>query len=112
MQKFESWLAQADRQPSEKGRPLVSLCYAQSLDGCIAAERGRPTQLSGPETKQITHRLRALHDGILVGIGTVLADDPHLTVRHARGENPQPVVLDSRLRTPVEARLIAGHPRP
>lgn len=112
MQKFESWLAQADQRPSETGRPLVSLCFAQSLDGCLTAERGRATQLSGPETKQITHRLRALHDGILVGVGTVLADDPHLTVRHAQGEDPQPVVLDSRLRTPVGSRLIAGRSRP
>ena len=52
--------------------------------------------------------LRALHDGILVGIETVLADDPQLSVRLVEGPHPQPVVLDTRLRTPLEARLLKG----
>lgn len=112
MQKFESWLAQADRRFRETGRPLVSLCFAQSLDGCLTHERGRPFALSGPESHQITHRLRAIHDAILIGSGTLLADDPHLTARLAGGPHPQPVVLDSRLRTPAAARLVQGHPRP
>ena len=58
---------------------------------------------------QLTHQLRAFHDGILVGIGTVLSDDPQLTVRGRAGSNPQPIVLDSRLRTPLSAR-ICHHP--
>jgi 3,4-dihydroxy 2-butanone 4-phosphate synthase/GTP cyclohydrolase II len=112
MQKFESWLAQADRRLRETGRPLVSLCFAQSLDGSLALERGRPIPLSGPESKAITHRLRSLHDAILVGSGTLLADDPRLTARLAGGPHPQPVILDSNLRTPPEAAVLAGHPRP
>ncbi len=91
-------------------RPFVTLSYAQSLDGSIAARRGQPTSLSGPEAMHMTHHLRASHDAILVGIGTVLADDPRLTVRLADGEQPQPVVVDGRLRFPLTAQLL-NHPK-
>lgn len=107
MPSFDNWLAQADRRVRETGRPLVSLCYAQSLDGSLAARRGYPLALSGAETRRLTHRLRSRHDAILVGSGTVLADDPSLTVRLVDGPHPQPVVLDSRLRTPLTANLIS-----
>ena len=90
------------------GRPLVTLSYAQSLDGSIAARRGSPLRLSGAESMALTHRLRAAHDAILVGISTVLSDDPHLNVRLVQGGDPQPVVLDSHLRFPLEARLLSG----
>jgi 3,4-dihydroxy 2-butanone 4-phosphate synthase/GTP cyclohydrolase II len=89
---------------------MVTLSYAQSLDGSLAARRGEPLALSGPAAAALTHGLRAEHAAILVGIGTVLADDPSLTVRHAAGPSPQPVVLDSRLRFPLQARLLR-HPR-
>jgi 3,4-dihydroxy 2-butanone 4-phosphate synthase/GTP cyclohydrolase II len=87
------------------GRPLVTLSYAQSLDGSIAARRGSPLALSGPESSVLTHQLRAAHDSILVGIGTVLSDNPRLTVRLAAGKTPQPLILDSHLRTPLDAAL-------
>lgn len=90
-------------------RPLVTLAFAQSLDGCIAARPGERTALSGPESLAYTHRLRAKHDAILIGIGTVLADNPRLTVRFADGANPQPIVLDSHLRMPLDAALLR-HP--
>ena len=77
-------------------------------DGSIATRRRRPLPISGPGAMRMTHGLRALHDGILVGIETVLADDPQLSVRLVEGPHPQPVVLDTRLRTPVEARLLKG----
>ncbi len=104
-------LAGAPEHRSRTGRPLVTLSYAQSLDGCIAARAGERLALSGPESLQLTHRLRAMHDAILVGIGTLLADDPRLTVRHAPGRDPQPIVLDSHLRIPLEASLLQN-PRP
>ena len=94
------------------GRPFVTLSYAQSLDGCIAVEPGRPFALSGPESLQLTHQLRAAHEAILVGIGTVLADDPQLGVRLVAGPDPQPVIVDSHLRFPLPARLLQKIPTP
>lgn len=94
------------------GRPLVTLSYAQSLDGSIAAQPGQPLALSGPHSLAMTHRLRARHDAILVGIGTVLADNPRLTARLADGPNPQPVILDSHLRTPPTANLFHADAAP
>jgi len=92
------------------GRPFVTLAYAQSVDGSIALEPGQPCALSGPESMRLTHALRAAHDGILIGIGTLLADDPRLTVRLVQGRSPQPVVVDSLLRTPPGAKLFNGVP--
>jgi len=112
MQAIESWLAQAEAHRRETCRPLVSLCYAQSLDGSIATRRGEPTTLSGQESSRLTHRLRAAHDAILVGVSTVLADNPRLTVRQVQGRQPQPVILDSHCRTPLDARLLCEHPLP
>ena len=93
---------------AESGLPSVTLSYAQSLDGCIAMRPGSPIRLSGPESEAMTHSVRGAHDAILVGIGTVLADDPGLTVRLAKGVQPQPVILDSKLRFPLDARLLGG----
>ena len=91
-------------------RPFVTLSYAQSLDGSITVQRGQPTAISGSESMRFTHQLRANHDGILVGIGTVLADNPSLTVRLVPGENPQPVVLDSHLRCPSDIKIMTRRP--
>ena len=93
-------------------RPHVTLSYAQSLDGCIAGRPGQRLMLSGPESMRMTHQLRARHDGILVGIGTVLADNPRLNVRLVNGPNPQPIVLDSQLRCPLDCHLIRAAARP
>lgn len=112
MLQIDALLAGAQEHCRRAGRPLVTLSYAQSLDGSLAAAPGRPLALSGPASLTLTHRLRAAHAAILVGIGTVLADDPRLTVRLADGGQPQPVVLDSRLRTPLRARLLSGQRAP
>jgi len=86
---------------------IVTLAFAQSLDGCITARQGYPTALSSAEAMAYTHGLRAAHDAILVGVDTVLADDPRLNVRLVSGASPQPIVLDSHLRIPLTCRLIA-----
>jgi len=101
-------LTGAETHRRKTGRPLVILSYAQSLDGGIAARRDTPLLLSSAAAMEMTHQLRAAHDGILVGIGTLLADDPRLNVRLAQGRDPQPVVLDSRLRFPLDAALLRG----
>ena len=91
-------------------RPFVTVSYAQSLDGSIASELGAPIQISSPESMVVTHSLRTIHDAILVGIGTVLTDDPQLTSRLAEGRQPQPVIVDARLRMPITARVL-DHPK-
>ncbi len=96
------------KQTSAAGQtmPSVTLSYAQSLDGSIAARPGKPLQLSNPQSQTLTHQLRSLHDAVLVGISTVLTDDPRLTVRLVAGKDPRAVVLDGRLRLPLDARLL------
>jgi 3,4-dihydroxy 2-butanone 4-phosphate synthase/GTP cyclohydrolase II len=87
-------------------RPFITISYAQSVDGSIASRNRLPIRLSGPESAVLTHQIRAASDSILIGIGTLLADDPRLTVRLAEGRNPQPIILDTHLRTPLSARLV------
>jgi riboflavin-specific deaminase-like protein len=108
-QKIERWLTKRKNLFTSEIRPFVTLAYAQSLDGSISTRRGKSISISGTESIQLTHQLRSLHDGILVGIETVITDDPQLTARDWKGENPQPVVLDSLLRMPKNARL-CHHP--
>jgi len=108
---LERWLAES-AQPSSRGLPLVTLSYAQSLDGSLSFHRGKSLPLSGPESQALTHRLRAAHDAILVGIGTVLSDNPQLNVRLIKGKDPQVVILDSRLRFPVTAELLKNEKKP
>ena len=90
----------------QTGMPLVTLKFAQSLDGRIATKMGRSQWLSSPEALSLTHKLRSIHDGVLVGIGTILADDPRLTVRLVKGKNPRRIIVDSGLRIPLTAKLL------
>jgi diaminohydroxyphosphoribosylaminopyrimidine deaminase/5-amino-6-(5-phosphoribosylamino)uracil reductase len=96
----------------------------QSIDGRIATATGHSHYVNSPETIVHLHRLRVLVDAVVVGIGTVIADDPRLSVRHVQGRNPARVVIDPRGRLPAKARLLseggapvytvqaADHPRP
>jgi riboflavin-specific deaminase-like protein len=80
----------------------------QSLDGRIATEPGQSTLINGPEGIAHLHRLRALVDAVVVGAGTVRADDPQLTVRHVAGPSPVRVVIDPRGTLPAAARAFAA----
>ena len=106
---IEEWLQSRIAAFQSDSRPFITLAYAQSWDGSITTRSGETLNFSCKESTQLTHQLRSLNDGILVGIGTVLCDDPQLTVREWTGPNPQPIVLDSQLRTPPNAK-ICNHP--
>lgn len=87
-------------------RPQVTLCYTQTLDGRTALPDGRSQWIGAPESLRFAHELRARHDAIMVGIGTVLADNPRLTVRHVAGSDPIRIIVDSKLRIPVSANVL------
>jgi len=106
MNLFPDLAVRADRHFGRTHKPRVLLTYAQSLDGSISVRRDQQLQLSGSESQKMTHYLRANHDAILVGIGTVLVDDPRLAARLVEGKNPQPVIVDTYLQFPPTARLL------
>lgn len=91
-------------------KPHVILNCAMSLDGIIG-KPGKRIRFSNKKDKQRVHQLRAKSDGIMVGINTVLTDDPHLTVKHARGRNPVRIIVDSAARTPLNARVLDSSAR-
>lgn len=100
------------REDSGQPYPFVTVTYAQSMDGSIAADGGATLLLSSQQALTLTHYLRAHHDGLLVGVNTILTDDPQLTVRHCPGENPRTVILDSQLRTPSDSRVLKQSGKP
>lgn len=93
-----------------EGRPMVTFKVARTADGFAGGAGGARLAISCPESGEWVHRLRASHDAIMLGIGSVLADDPLLTVRLPGLEirSPIRVVLDSSLRLPLDAKLVRG----
>jgi diaminohydroxyphosphoribosylaminopyrimidine deaminase/5-amino-6-(5-phosphoribosylamino)uracil reductase len=94
-----------------RGRPIVRLKIAASIDGATAMESGESQWITGPEARHDVQKLRARSGAIMTGVGTVQADDPSLNVRDkhidTRGVQPLRVVLDSRLRMPPTAAMLA-----
>lgn len=93
-------------------RPSITLTFAQSLDGKIS-KPGQQILISGKESLAMTHRIRTYHDGIMVGIGTALVDDPQLNARFVSPEvsvsQPQPIVLDPYLKLSTSCKLIKNY---
>ncbi|KAJ3894307.1 dihydrofolate reductase-like domain-containing protein [Lentinula edodes] len=107
----------------EQSTPFVTLTFAQSLDAKIAGKGGKQLILSGKESMVMTHWMRTMHDGILIGIGTALNDDPQLNTRHlpsqgpdpsVNGHNnsynlPRPMILDTKLRLNPHCKLLKNY---
>ena len=99
-------LNEIHRKYSTTGRPFVLLKLALSADGKIATSSGDSRWISSKISRQEVHRLRDRYAAVLVGLGTVLQDDPRLTVRLSQGRDPLRIVLDSQGRIPLEAKIL------
>jgi diaminohydroxyphosphoribosylaminopyrimidine deaminase / 5-amino-6-(5-phosphoribosylamino)uracil reductase len=93
---------------ADPARPFVVAQLGQSLDGRIATETGESRYISGLEALDHLHRVRALVDAVVVGVGTVVADDPQLTVRRVAGRSPARVIIDRRGRSCRDAKWLVS----
>ena len=98
--------------PRKAARPSVTVHYAQTIDGRLATRTGDSQWISGQESLVMAHALRASHAAVLVGAGTVAADDPRLTARLVEGPSPVRVVLDSTLRLSPHASVVTDGAAP
>lgn len=95
---------------NKTGLPFVTLKYAQTLDGKIAARTGDSRWISSLPSRRLAHLLRSIHRAILVGANTIIQDNPQLTVRLVKGKNPLRIIADARLRSPLEAKVFSQRP--
>eukprot|EP00041_Stephanoeca_diplocostata_P014973 m.283234 g.283234 ORF g.283234 m.283234 type:complete len:616 (-) comp19874_c0_seq2:103-1950(-) len=109
LQQVARHVAISGNRTTASGGLSVTVSYAQALCGSIASTQADSDRLilSGKESMQFTHQLRSMHDMILVGINTVLKDNPRLSVRLCDGESPLPVFVDSQLRTPLQCNVLS-----
>ena len=91
------------------GLPFITFKCAMTLDGNIATVTGESRWISGEESRLYVHKMRAVNDAIMVGVDTIIADNPQLTVRHVKGRNPLKIIVDSRLRTPESVGVLEGN---
>ena len=89
-----------------KKLPFVTMKFACSLDGKIATVGGESQWISCEASRKFAHHLRDINDAILIGVGTVLADNPSLTTRLIEGKNPVRVIVDSTARTPLDSKVV------
>jgi len=104
----KAWLSIYGPLVADPGARLVIGQLGQSLDGRIATASGHSHYINGRAAIVHLHRLRALVDAVVIGVGTAVADDPALTVRHVEGADPCRVVIDPAGRTPVASKLFAN----
>ncbi len=88
------------------GLPWITLKMAQSLDGKIATANGDSKWISSEASRRVVHKQRAQYDAVLVGAETVIKDNPQLNVRLVKGRDPKPIILDGRLRIPLNAKIV------
>ena len=88
------------------GFPYVTYKWAMTLDGKTATSTGASRWISCERSRRYVHRMRSRADAVMLGVGSIIADDPELTVRHIKGKNPIRIVVDSKLRTPVNAKVL------
>lgn len=91
---------------------MITVHYAQSLDGRLATRSGDSQWIGGQESLRLAHQLRGSHDAVLVGVGTVIADNPRLTTRLVQAPSPRRVVIDSRLRLPRNSHVLTDGAAP
>ena len=93
--------------------PFVTISYAQSMDGCLSERHNQPTAISNQKSLVMTHKLRSLHQGILIGSNTLNSDDPSLNVRLVEGPSPQRVVVSSSLSLNLSGKIFTdNNPKP
>jgi len=100
------WLNRGFIRSKTRARPWITLKAAVSLDGRMALSNGESRWITGSTARTWAHLMRAEHHGILVGAGTILADDPELTVRHTCGKSPLRIILDTGLSLPPDAKAL------
>ena len=91
----------------QTGEPFVTMKYAMTMDGKIAAYTGLSKWITGTKAREHVHQQRVKNHGIMVGVGTVLADNPMLNCRRAEGRNPIRIICDTHLRTPLQSRIVS-----